>query len=115
MFGDYESAKPEHRGRTEQRSATDLSTQCTALLLSTGPQTDNERCANTRRERLSVILSLKYLYINHLPRKNVLTTDAANHLLTPLSPVGHETSHCVHSTAPAVLQSQQYLITMNHE
>lgn len=42
MFGDCEAAKPEHRGRTEQRSASDLSTQTTALLLSSAPQTDKD-------------------------------------------------------------------------
>lgn len=45
MFGDCEAAKPEHGGRTEQKSASDLSTQTTALLLSTRPQTDNELCS----------------------------------------------------------------------
>lgn len=45
MFGDCEAAKPEHGGRTEQRSASDLSTQTTALLLSTRPQTDKELCS----------------------------------------------------------------------
>lgn len=42
MFGDCEAAKPEHGGRTEQRSASDLSTQTTALLLSSKPETDNQ-------------------------------------------------------------------------
>lgn len=44
MFGDCEAAKPEARGRTEQRSASDLSTQTTALLLSAELQTDKELC-----------------------------------------------------------------------
>lgn len=44
MLGDREAAKPERRGRTEQRSASDLSTQATALLLSTRAQTDKELC-----------------------------------------------------------------------
>lgn len=49
MFGDCEVAKPEHTGRTEQRSASDLSTQTTALLLSPSPQTDKELCTYTRQ------------------------------------------------------------------
>lgn len=44
IVGEYVAAKLEHRGRIEQRSASDLSTQTTALLLSTSPQTDKELC-----------------------------------------------------------------------
>lgn len=47
MFGDCEVAKTECTGRTEQRSAGDLSTQTAALLLSASTQTDKELCTYT--------------------------------------------------------------------
>lgn len=48
MFGDSEVAKWEGTGRTERRSAADLSTQTAALLLSARPQADKEWSAYTR-------------------------------------------------------------------
>lgn len=42
MFGDSTAAKAEQKGGTKQRSASDLSTHTTALLLSTSPKTDKE-------------------------------------------------------------------------
>lgn len=42
VWGGFKAAKPEYGGRTEQRSASDLSTQVTALLLSTSPKTDKK-------------------------------------------------------------------------
>lgn len=47
MFGDSEVAKWEGTGRTERRSAADLSTHTAALLLSTRPQADKESSAYT--------------------------------------------------------------------
>lgn len=48
MFGDSEVAKWEGTGRTERRSAADLSTQTAALLLSARPQADKESSAYTK-------------------------------------------------------------------
>lgn len=48
MFGDCEVAKWEGTGRTERRSAADLSTQTAALPLSARPQADKELCAYTK-------------------------------------------------------------------
>lgn len=76
MFGDCEAAKPEHGGRTEQRSFSDLSTQTRALLLSTKPQTDKELCTYIT---FSVSLKLKYHSINHIPPHNPLNP----HMKTP--------------------------------
>lgn len=48
MFGDCEVAKWEGTGRTERRSAADLSTQTAALPLSARPQADKEPHADTK-------------------------------------------------------------------
>lgn len=45
MFGDSEVAKWEGTGRTERRSAADLSTQTAVLLLSARLQADKESSA----------------------------------------------------------------------
>ena len=71
LFGNYKAAKPEGRGRAEQRSASDLSTQATALLLSTSPKTDKELSMyKSLTSNLSAVPKLKCLIINHLYSQN---------------------------------------------
>lgn len=70
-LGGLKAAKPEYGGRTEQRSASDLSTQATQLLLSSSPKTDKELSLyESLTSNLSAIPEIKHLIINHLYPQN---------------------------------------------
>lgn len=75
MFGDCEAAKPEHGGRTEQRSASDLSTQTTARLLSIKLQTDKDLCSYMTGNKVFPSFWNKNISQSVISPKNLLNPD----------------------------------------
>lgn len=78
MFGDCEVAKWEGTGRTERRSAADLSTQTAALPLSARPQADKEPCAYSQVTG-SKVLPFPSIRLKNNPRS---ITKLSNRLAT---------------------------------